>query len=518
MTATEAPKSELAAAGRFRDLIESRLGLHFDDTKLGFLADVMRRRVQAGGRPEKYLDELGHLSATDEELRLLATELTVTETYFFRNNEQFRAFAEVVIPDRMNARGQMRSLRFLSAGCASGEEPYSIAMVMRDQVLAQDPSWGVRIDALDMNTAALARARRGVYSAWALRETPPEVARKWFTSKNKDFVLDASIREAVRFHQCNLVENDPLWQAEQFDAIFCRNVLMYFAPDYARTIVQRIERSLLPGGYLFLGHAENLRGLSQEFQLCHTHGTFYYRKKDRRGPEVDRSATGKGGRAGSYRGVYPAELVESADTWVEAIGHAAERIKMLTRPRSGSADETEISSDSVTPSNDLVLRPAMELFQMERYGQALDHLSGLPSQLVSDPDVLLLRAALLTQKGLLDEAFAVCEQLLARDELNAGAHYLLALCCEGRGEREGAVEHDQAAIYLDSEFAMPHLHLGLMARRNGDLQSARGELKQAHLLFEREDPARILLFGGGFNRESLLALCCSELKACGEMM
>jgi chemotaxis protein methyltransferase CheR len=122
---------------------------------------------------------------------------------------------------------------------------------------------------------------------------------------------------------------------------------------------------------------------------------------------------------------------------------------------------------------------------------------------------------LLTNRGELPEAQRVCQQVLELDELNAGAHYLMALCREHAGDRDGAIEHDQAATYLDSAFAMPHLHLGLVAKRSADLQTARRELAHALPLLAREDASRILLFGGGFTRGALVEFCRAELHASG---
>jgi chemotaxis protein methyltransferase CheR len=157
----------------------------------------------------------------------------------------------------------------------------------------------------------------------------------------------------------------------------------------------------------------------------------------------------------------------------------------------------------------------LELLKKERFSDALELLGRLPAESDQDADVLLLRAALLTHSGQLNAAENVCGQLLARDELNSGAHYLLALCRESAGDRQGALDHDQAAIYLDPGFAMPRLHLGLMARRAGEWESARQELGHALMLLKREDASRLLLFGGGFGRDALIALCRSELLSAG---
>jgi chemotaxis protein methyltransferase CheR len=157
----------------------------------------------------------------------------------------------------------------------------------------------------------------------------------------------------------------------------------------------------------------------------------------------------------------------------------------------------------------------MELLKSERFGEALDAVHRLPREAATDPEVLLLRATLLTHSGQLAEAEQACRDLLEVDELNAGAHYLLALCREGAGDAEGAIHHDQLAAYLDPGFAMPRLHLGLLARRTGDRSGAGRELTQALDLLRREDGSRLLLFGGGFSREALAALCHAELAACG---
>jgi chemotaxis protein methyltransferase CheR len=145
----------------------------------------------------------------------------------------------------------------------------------------------------------------------------------------------------------------------------------------------------------------------------------------------------------------------------------------------------------------------------------MEHLDALPPASRSDPDVLLLRALVLTSGRDLRRAEEACRELIAADELNAGAHYVMALCREHAGDRPAAVDHDRSAAYLDPDFAMPRLHLGLMARRAGDLDGARRDLSEALRLLAREDPSRILLFGGGFSREALAALCRDELRACG---
>jgi chemotaxis protein methyltransferase CheR len=158
---------------------------------------------------------------------------------------------------------------------------------------------------------------------------------------------------------------------------------------------------------------------------------------------------------------------------------------------------------------------AIELLRREKFSEAMDLLRALPAESKTDPDAQLLIAVLLTNGGDLPEAEKVCRHVLNLDELNAGAHYLMALCREHAGDQASAVQHDQTAAYLDSAFAMPHLHLGLVAKRSADMETARRELGRALPLLDREDASRILLFGGGFTREALVEFCRAELRACG---
>jgi chemotaxis protein methyltransferase CheR len=487
---------------RFRVLVTQRLGLQFEDAKLGFLGEVLQRRLERLRRASD--DYLLHLAQDpwSAELGLLAEELTVTETYFFRNNEQLRALAEVALPERMQARGAARTLRLLSAGCASGEEAYSIAIIVREAIA--EPGWDVVIRGVDLNPAALDRARRARYSAWALRNTPADAQHKWFRPEGREMALSEALRSAVTFEARNLAAEDPeLWQPGSHDVIFCRNVLMYFAPEQMRAAIARMTQALAPGGFLFLGHAETLRGLSDEFHLRHTHETFYYQRKDGDEPRVRE-------RPRVVPAAVPAaSLTAFGDAWFETIRQASERVAALI-----PAVPAEVAPIE-TPAPAWNLGRALDLLHREQFSEALAYVRGLPPDSDKDPDVLLIEAMLLAHGGQLSAAESTCQKLLLLDGLNAGAHYVLALCRESAGDPAEAAEHDRVAAYLDPSFAMPRLHLGLLARRAGDRDQARRELGQALILLKREDASRLLLFGGGFNRASLVSLCESALRDCG---
>lgn len=489
---------------RFRSAIGEQIGLHFEDAKLAFLEEVLQRRtIRLACSKANYISRLEDEPPSGE-LAALAQELTVGETYFFRHNDQFVAFAEVALPERQRARAAVRTLRLLSAGCASGEEAYSLAIVAQQTIA--DPSWNVLIRAIDLNPTVLQKAVQGRYSAWALREAPPDIKERWFRSDRRELVLDDRVRGAVQFEQGNIASDDPmLWQPATYDVVFCRNVLMYFSPEQMRGAIARLATSLAPGGYLFLGHAETLRGISDDFHLCHTHDAFYYQRKDRLQPiqsRQDHFEIASSAKPKPYVAPAPA-----ATAWIGAIQQASERVAML------------VSANSKNPephgSNGWQLAPALDLLRRERFSEALDYVCNAPPNADANLDVLLVKAVLLVQDGQLAAAEDACERLLLIDGLSAGAYYVLALCREHAGDRERAMEHDRFAAHLDPAFAMPRLHCGLLARAAGDRDSARRELAQALLLLKREDVSRLLLFGGGFSRAALIALCQSAITECG---
>ena len=499
---------------RFRALVTRRLGLELGDAGRGPLVDVLARRIAATALdPDDYLDELAQ-ARLDGELGVVAEAVTVGETYLFRGADQLRALTEVALPALARGRPAGQPIQILSAGCASGDEPYSIAIAVREAALGP-----VAIRAVDANRAMLAQARRARFRTWALRETPAEIQRRYFRAAGHDFTLDDAVRGAVTFEHRNLVDADPaLWLPAAYDVVFCRNVLVYFAPEIQRAVVDRIAGSLRPGGYLFVGHAETLRELSPRFELCHTEGAFYYQRRiDPATPGVVAASTAARPAApiagAAVAGTVPVAVVDGAGGWVDAIRAAADRIAALTASRAATPPAVAARADD--------LAGVVELVRRERFGEALAVIDALPGEAASDPDVLLLHAVLLAHGGRLATAEAACRRLLSiawcgpRGPRVAGAHYVLALCCEAAGDRRGAADHGQTAAYLDPTFAMPRLQLGLAARRIGDHAAARRELGHALVLLHRESASRLLLFGGGFDRDALIALCRAELAACG---
>jgi chemotaxis protein methyltransferase CheR len=481
---------------RFRSLLADRLGWAFADADAPQLAQVLHGRAdRLGLSRQSYLQQLGAGTAQDE-VTALAEELSITETYFFRHAEQFHALAEAALPERIGARSGQRlnQLRMLSVGCSSGEEAYTMAIVGREAL--PDRTWTVSVLGLDANPEMLRRAADSRYSTWSMRETPDAVQQNWFRPSDGHFELDHRLHDSVHFRRYNVVDDDPvLWHTGQYDVIFCRNLLMYLTTGTARVLVRRMTRALVPGGYLFLGHTDTLGSQPDDLEPQHSHGTFYYR-----------------------RPISSTSTAPPASASVLPPPAAAPTTSAPERPDRSPADHR--SRDTPDGGRTTPLRNrAMTLLRDERFADALVVIeagdTGTEGSTRPDPGGLLLHGVLLMLAGRGDEAETLVRRLVDSDGLYADGHHLLGVCLEGGGAVEVAVVHYRLAAYLDPEFAMPRLRLGLLARRRGDHDHAGEELDRALSLLMQEQEERIVLFGGGFGRISLVALCRSELDAAG---
>jgi chemotaxis protein methyltransferase CheR len=266
----------------FQKFLANCTGLHFDRRNALRLQHGLQRRMRAV-RASSYRDYLNYLEQYGEnrqEMKVLLGLLTVGETCFFRYQAHFQALLEAVLPELVERNRERRSLRIWSAGCSTGEEPYSIALLLAEH-FPQLSDWQVEILATDVNKRALSSARTGIYGARALRATAPLFRKKYFHAVAGGFELDRAIRSRVRFAYLNLQPGPyPALGEDRFDLVFCRNVMIYFQPETTRRIVARLAGILRPGGYLFLGHAETLQPFSREFSRVQFGGGFYYRRQD----------------------------------------------------------------------------------------------------------------------------------------------------------------------------------------------------------------------------------------------
>jgi chemotaxis protein methyltransferase CheR len=486
---------------RFREIIASTLGLSPTALSDEQLIDVLARRLRAIGCDDvtRYQERLCSAAAIARETAILAELLTVGETYLFREPKQLEALVDVVLPARLRARGG-KPLRVLSAGCATGEEAYSLAIAMaeRAQVLGAPPS---KVVGVDVNPAAIRKAQRARYSAWAFRAAPQGLRERWFADVAGEAEVRREIRQLVTFEERNLLTGDPMfWADGAFDVIFCRNVLIYLSRERMLEVIERFARAITPSGYLFLGYSESLRGLSDDFETMHTNDAFYYRRRD-----------GVGRRAPPPRAPEPPPSARPPPANVDPWLSLSDR---LLASRLNDAGDRRTMTPTSAAEGRSAIDAALALLKQERFVEALEALRAAHRDEAS-PEVRLLVAVLLSHQGKIREAERLCSQGLTGGEADAGARYLLGLCREHAGDALGAARHYRAAIQIDRTFAMPHLRLGRLARREGDMATAWSETRRAAELFEREREGRVMLFGGGFQREALVELCHAELRAYG---
>jgi chemotaxis protein methyltransferase CheR len=216
------------------------------------------------------------------EMIKLAEVVTTNETSFFRNPPQLQIFQEKVLRPLLTERrkkGQKR-LRIWSAGCSTGEEPYTLAIILHEELKLEIGQWDIRITANDLSEAVLIAARRGLYSDYALRTTPPEITAKYFIKDDKDvYHIVQKVKQLVSFGQINLNDKLALKRVERSDIIFCRNVIIYFDDDMKRRVISAFYDNLVPDGCLLIGHSESLHNISRTFKPVHHPGAIVYVKQ-----------------------------------------------------------------------------------------------------------------------------------------------------------------------------------------------------------------------------------------------
>ncbi len=270
-----------------RTLLAQLAGLVFDESRRESVSFCIAERLRATGAPDvaTYLPML-HDAA---ERQALLDEVTIQETHFFRNPPQIRALRAHVLPELLrHAESHGRRLRIWSAGCSTGEEAYSIAMMLRE-LMTTTAGWDVRVIATDVSERALEAARSGRYGARAVQMATPTDLARFFVSAGTAYEVRPEVRELVEFRHQNLVTEPPPFEPdERVDLVLCRNVTIYFSRDTTRALMQRLHRTLRDGGYLFLGHSETLWQVSQDFRLVAlgsgTDAAFVYRRLDRPDP------------------------------------------------------------------------------------------------------------------------------------------------------------------------------------------------------------------------------------------
>ena len=262
-----AARTSTAEIDLFRQLLASRSGISFGPTRHAFLEGRLRRRmVKVGARSlYEYYRMVTRPGDGSRELQSLVDEVSVNETSFFRNPAQFDFLAATALPERMRARQKAgeRKIKIWSAGCSTGQEPYSAAMVFLEAAIFHE-SWELSLVGTDVSGRAVEHARKGEYEEPQLEGVSTGRRSRFFERAGRHYRVRNWVRRGIEVVRGSIFDGAPWADA---DIVFCRNVMIYFDAEHQRRLARRLAEALLPGGYLLLGHTESLRGLSDAFRL-----------------------------------------------------------------------------------------------------------------------------------------------------------------------------------------------------------------------------------------------------------
>ncbi|MGM0423923.1 MAG: CheR family methyltransferase [Thermodesulfobacteriota bacterium] len=269
---------------QLRDFIYQQTGIFIGDNRKYLLENRLANRLKEHNLNSfaEYYYFLKYDPARRQELNRLFAVITTNETSFFRNPPQIKVFQDSILPEVLELKRKKgnKRLRLWSAGCSTGEEPYTLGIVLQEVLGREVSQWDIRILAHDLSEDVLQSARRGVYNEYTLRSTPKHILERYFQELSQgNYKILPQVQELVSFGTLNLSDRFQLKQLETADIIFCRNVIIYFDEAMKKQVISGMYDNLLPGGYLFVGHSESLHNLSRAFKPCHFPGAIVYKKE-----------------------------------------------------------------------------------------------------------------------------------------------------------------------------------------------------------------------------------------------
>jgi chemotaxis protein methyltransferase CheR len=445
---------------RLKALVIETTGMAFYADKDEDLARIVAARMDEVEMSTcvRYLDLITDKVGGRDEMDALVAELTIGETYFFRHREQFDALRDTILPDVLARNEPFRRLRIWSAGCATGPEPYSLAIMLKREFGARIAGWHVSIVGTDINQKFLARAREGRYDEWAFRATSDETRQICFEKVGRQWAIRNEYKSFVNFQYHNLTRNkfpSLVDNIAAFDIIICRNVVIYFSPETVQALVPCFRESLVEGGWLVMGHAEPNQELFRSFRSVNVPGAVLYQRNDQ--PVV--LPTTKPETINPCMPLPPPDLPKRRPS------------PRLLQPL--PAGKLPPAMPAAKP-----LPPAMPV--AKPLPPAMPAAKPLPPLAAG-----MARARELADIGHWDEALAICDQVIARDALDARAHFFRALVLEQKGDMEACEIALRRAIYLDRQAVLPHYHLGLFLWRKEDAQGAQRSFRNVLALLER---------------------------------
>lgn len=455
---------------RLSDMLGTRIGLHFPVERWSDLERGIAAAASAFGMPDAKSCAHRIVSAplTHREIEILASFLTVGETYFFREKRSFEVIEQHVLPALLRVREETgRRLRIWSAGCCTGEEPYSIAILL-DRLVPNADAWNITLLATDINPTFLRKAAEGEYGEWSFRSTPEWVKDRYFQHvKAGRFRLDERLRKRVTFAYLNLADDaypSLTSNTNAMDIIFCRNVLMYFSAERAQAVIDNLHRALVDGGWLIVSPAETSGTLFSRFTTVEFDGAIFYCKN-------------AGAKAPRYVSPVPVSVNDSLpEFWrlPEENISAAEVLPEPLRATSPSADSNDDSAP-VPPQQDKPSRAARDC----------------------------------ANQGRLDEAAEWCRKAIAGEKLNPAHQYLLSAIQQEQGQLDASAQSLMRALYLDPDFILAHYALGNLRQSQGRYREAQRHFDNAMASLRVHPPDEILPESDGLTAGRLMEIIVS---------
>lgn len=448
--------------------ISANIGLDFSKARW---TDLKRGIISASRDcdakdPESYIQRIISSPLTKSGIETLASHLTIGETYFFRNINVFHALQTHILPELISKRRQSsKSLRIWSAACATGEEPYSLAILL-SKMIPDLSDWNITILATDINPRFLKKALSGVYTSWSFRNTPRWVKFGYFQETEDHYQVVPQIREMVRFSHLNLMDNcypSLTNNTNAMDLIFCRNVLMYFSQQHRNQVLGRMYRSNVDGGQLLVSPGEMPLKFDSKYNTVHLDGAIFYRKIKRQAPSEK-----------EYMATQTVSIPEAPIDYPKNLTQ-----ETLLPDNMDLVDKTifERPKDSLGSTGSPVHHPtyqkSKELFDGGHYPEAAISLNELLSTDQSNVDAMILLARTYANEGDLAQAAQWCKQAISTDKLNPTFYYLLSTIMVEQGLTERAIAALKKVLYLDHNFVLGYFTLGNIHRRLGKLKESK---------------------------------------------
>ncbi len=482
---------------QLRELVLERIGIDLAFDQQGIIERKLAPVMQEVGCPHlaELYATLRSSPGTSSPWERLVSALTVGETHFFRNTPHFDALAQSMLTDLLKRRGATRHVRIWSAGCATGEEPYSVAIMLREMIPNLE-SWNVIILATDINREALARAQQGVYSAWSFRGVDPRIRNAYFQlNQDKQYVIDDAVKRMVTFGYLNLARDQyPSFatNTNDMDIVLCRNVTIYFRPELTRAVINKFHQCLTDGGWLIPGASEPNLSYYESFESCNFPGAVVYRKRSQVSTRT-----------------LPLRLDEEPSPI--SIPPAPAPFQPPAAP--SPADTRRMAEKS--PTSDLYA-DGIALLQTGQWEQAL---SKLTEKVAQDQDFMpayYTLAKVQANRGNLEQAQQWCERALDKDKLHPAPYYILSMIYQEQRQLDLALEALRKVIYLDRDFILAHYHMAQLYLRLGHRVLAVKCFENAKKLLEQMPRETPVPEGDGLVGGRLLELVTMEMGNGGD--